>query len=119
MLANFLGVLEVAGILHGNECIDASCWADGSQFHEEFVDIHDFRGEVGGIRGCGAGRIGAVVVQFFGDMSVVFQHGAAAGDVDDDGIEFPGIEGCGILVHETDGWFCGTGVIVNRSAAGL
>lgn len=63
--------------------------------------------------------IGGVVLQFFRDVSVVFQHGTAAGNIDHDGVELLAGEGSSILVHESDGRFCGTRMIVNGAAAGL
>jgi len=48
LLANFLSVLQVAGILYGDDGVDVTGGANGSQLHEEFVDIHDFCGEFRG-----------------------------------------------------------------------
>ena len=99
--------------------VNASGWSDGSQFHQEFVNVHHFHSEVGGGVQLRVGVGIAGLVQFFGDVSIVFQHRAAAGDVDNDGIQLLSVECCGVLLHQRDCWLGGTRVVVDGAAAGL
>jgi hypothetical protein len=109
--ANALGILEMAGIVDGYASLERMALGARREFGEEFGDVFAFGGEA-----LGAIGVGGIVAEA---VAVLFHVGAAAGGVDDDGIDAGLFEDVDSVAGEGErrGFF--SGMDAERAAAGL
>jgi len=100
---------QMAGIVIGGGQSNFAGWVDEAELVEEFVAVADFRGEE-----LASGLLTVVTM-----VTIVFEHGTAAGDVDDDGIDAAGVESCGVFVGHFACGGAAAGVEMDRTATGL
>ena len=107
LVANLLAVAEVAGVVISHLGRDRELGGDWPEFHEKFGDVADLGDEF---------LCGLIVRK---EVSVILEHRAAAGGVDDDGVEAVGVEGLQVRSGEIERGGFRAGMIMDRAAAAL